>query len=933
MSFNNETYNLSTSLSNETEKLARITNDNCSLFSNYEFIKLSNSYPSLNWNSNINSHDITYTKPNLCPNELNSLTESNRFHSIKCINYDKETLPNMNTGNPLDYSINSLINKKEKSVLPIIKSSFLTDSNSNHNLIQYSNGNNNIYNTSPSTCSIEYTSNSIKNEIKSPKLNEKLTLKRRYSKNLSNSSTKHSKKYMRVDYNNDTGQNRFIIDHNNQNNSTSHFPTTKQLYTDNLVKETSALNKTIVSTIEWKTHNNNNNNNTDFKGYNKNSMDTIKLSKTVQSDDQNILFNDNHNEINVSNDNDNNDTKMNTISTGAYKYLTWREKDRRRRFREEWKHLWLVIPYGRYEVMCLVCHKIMTQRKLDTIKRHNVRRHGELQGMSHMERQILFDKLLKQHNETMTNTSDILSNKLSNKSKPKYKSTSDNNTINSLNGKHSNEMVNDLIQHTNSWLTNPSSEINQVPHPIMKSYSSSINLPFSDHIPYKRNKRLFNKKDKKLHTTTELIENTTNKKNKRLPKRLQKDNSHCSLSNSTENLNDHYNLSVSTNPLERLSFIGWKNYSDALDISNLGDQLKTRSDKKTFVSNVTSSISMIQPLSSVSTISHLTTNCSLPSLSNASFVLPSNYEIEKLKQLIKPFISLNYNLFSQSLLSSSPPIKLPTSCYTMNNSNKFIMPRLSNELNCTTVGGDILHTNLMNSINKGNQNIRLDIEEHIVMNEYNKIMSDESSERIVDEKLNDKNYPSNSNKNNNNNTSKEISPVNQSNLLNVNESLKRLRSSSSSSHSSNDPNPNFAELSSFMIASWIESIENSSKTLHSNLPEPTWNIQSINDSNQLIITKPIERFTSSKCSIDQFQYDHDHEINQQTIHSTDFKLNTKASSNLNKFTISSLLNTEIMDKTKIGSEMIENDNYIHTFQKCNQKQETTKIISNPQCLS
>ncbi|CAH8519839.1 unnamed protein product [Schistosoma margrebowiei] len=924
MSFNNETYNLSTSLSNETEKLTRITSDNCSLFSNYEFIKLSNSYPSINWNSNINSHDITSTKSNLYTNELNSLTESNRFHSIKCINYDKETLPTMNTGNPLDYSINSLINKKEKSVSPINKSSFLTDSNSNHNLIQYSNETNNIYNTSPSTCSIEYTSNSIKNEIKSPKMNEKLTLKRRYSKNLSNSSAKHSKKYMRVDYNNDTDQNSFMIDHSNQNNSTSHFSTTKQLYADNLVKDTSALNRTIVSTIEWKTHNNNNNN-TDFKGYDKNSMDTIKLSKTVQSNDQNILFNDNHNEINVSNDNDNNDTKMNTISTGAYKYLTWREKDRRRRFREEWKHLWLVIPYGRYEVMCLVCHKIMTQRKLDTIKRHNVRRHGELQGMSHIERQILFDKLLKQHNihnETMTNTSDILSNKLSSKSKPKYKSTTDSNTINS--GNDSNEIVNDLIHHTNSWLTHPTSEINQVPNPIIKSYSSSINLPFSDHIPYKRNKRLFNKKDKMLYTTTELAENTTNKKNKRLPKKLQKNNSHCSSPNSTENLNDHYNLSVSTNPLERLSFIGWKNYTDSLDISNLGDQLKTKSDKKTFVSNVTSSIS---------TISHLSTNCSLPSLSNASSVLPSNYDIEKLKQFIKPFIALNYNLFSQSLLSSSssPPTKLPTSCYTMDSSNKFMMPRLGNEFNCTPVNDDILHNNFVDSINQGNQNIRFDIAEHIGVNEYNKIMSDESSERIVNEKLNDKNYLLNNN-NKNNNTSKEISPVNQSNLLNVNESLKRLRSSSSS-HSSNDPNPTIAELSSFMIASWIESIENSSKIINSNLPEPTWNIQSINDSNQLIITKPIEKFISSKCSIDQFQYDHNHEINQQIIHSTDFKLNTKSNSNLNKFTISSLLNTEIMDKTKIGSEIIENDHYIDSLQKCNQKQETTKMISNPQCLS
>ncbi|CAL8069521.1 unnamed protein product [Calicophoron daubneyi] len=86
------------------------------------------------------------------------------------------------------------------------------------------------------------------------------------------------------------------------------------------------------------------------------------------------------------------------VSTAAYKYLTWREKDRRRRFREEWKHLWLVVPHGRYEVMCLVCHKVMTQRKLDTIKRHTVRRHVELLGMPETERQNLFEQLVRQQN-------------------------------------------------------------------------------------------------------------------------------------------------------------------------------------------------------------------------------------------------------------------------------------------------------------------------------------------------------------------------------------------------------------------------------------------------------------------------------------------------------------------------------------------------------
>ncbi|VDM34219.1 unnamed protein product, partial [Hydatigera taeniaeformis] len=81
----------------------------------------------------------------------------------------------------------------------------------------------------------------------------------------------------------------------------------------------------------------------------------------------------------------------------SYKYLTWREKDRRRRFREEWKHLWLVVPHGMYEVMCLVCHKIMTQRKLDTIKRHTIRRHAELLSMSESERQRLYHDLVTQY--------------------------------------------------------------------------------------------------------------------------------------------------------------------------------------------------------------------------------------------------------------------------------------------------------------------------------------------------------------------------------------------------------------------------------------------------------------------------------------------------------------------------------------------------------
>ena len=42
--------------------------------------------------------------------------------------------------------------------------------------------------------------------------------------------------------------------------------------------------------------------------------------------------------------------KRESLSTSSYKFLSWREKDRRRRFRDEWKHMWLVIPHGNFEV-------------------------------------------------------------------------------------------------------------------------------------------------------------------------------------------------------------------------------------------------------------------------------------------------------------------------------------------------------------------------------------------------------------------------------------------------------------------------------------------------------------------------------------------------------------------------------------------------------
>jgi len=44
--------------------------------------------------------------------------------------------------------------------------------------------------------------------------------------------------------------------------------------------------------------------------------------------------------------------------------------------------------------MCLLCHKVMTQRKLDTIKRHALRRHKRLLDLTIYERSKLMDEII-----------------------------------------------------------------------------------------------------------------------------------------------------------------------------------------------------------------------------------------------------------------------------------------------------------------------------------------------------------------------------------------------------------------------------------------------------------------------------------------------------------------------------------------------------------
>ncbi|CAH8487162.1 unnamed protein product [Schistosoma turkestanicum] len=901
MSLNNESNNnLLSSLSNATKKLTGI---NSSLFNNYEeFIKSRDFYPSITWTNNANNHEMGYSQSDLYTNELteesNPVAKTNPFHSMKAINCDKELLPNNNTiGNALDYSINSLISDQKNSALSMIKSSSVTHSNYAQNSCEYLNKNN-LINNFLSTCSIEQTLNSM-NILKNPKINGGCVLKRKYSKNHSNLSEKHSK-YMKVDH-----------DHSHP--------------LDPL------------------------NTNADFEKYNHDVMDTVKSNKTVRSNDQQILLNHNSNEVNVSNNDDgnNNDTKVTSISTGAYKYLTWREKDRRRRFREEWKHLWLVIPYGRYEVMCLVCHKVMTQRKLDTIKRHNVRRHIELQGMSHSERQILFDKLLKQQNiqneTSSTSTSTILSSKPTRKSKNQCKSTSDNHLNNSFSSKDSNEMISSVPQNTNKWTTKQISENNEVTNSGIINLSSSINSSLSSRIPHKKTKRLFSKLTENVSTTNELLENATSKRSKRLSKQIRKQ-SHYPSSSIPENLNDNCNLSVNRNPIQKSSITGWENSFGSLDHSILDNKLKITSNQQTFVSDNSLSTSVIQQSPLVSTTSDASNYSSLTFPSHYSSVLPLNYDLGKLKHFIKSLIPMYDKSFSQL---SPTKLQSPVACHTVNTSNKLTTPSLCTELKSTTTttssDNNMLNIDLTNSMHKANQNIPFDIEKHTVINEYNKIRSDQSSAIIGDKAFSGKNYLSDNSNNNNDHMSKRKSPPDQFNLSNMDEQSKCLRSSSSpsSSFAANNSNPNLTELSPFMLASLIAPIINSSKASNpklfnehfSNLPEFIWNNQSNSHSNKLIVNKQTETLITPKCSTDQLQ---NHYL--QPTQSTDFKLRTKSNSNLNKFTISSLLNTELFDqKTQSRSDSMENNHNHHhhtnSFFKVNHKQEVAKCMPNSECLS
>ncbi|TNN09131.1 asparagine rich [Schistosoma japonicum] len=348
--------------------------------------------------------------------QTNSLSDKYYYNDMNIIqSLRKNNAPNNNkyisrNTDPLDYSIHSLMNNFSGSAFTLNKSNLrirsdyiqASDNQDIQDHIQSSHISRSI--TEPNGCCTN-TENS----------NGPL-LKRKYSINPSNIPKKYTGKHSKTEMKTDSEFSHSTIKVSDRI-TVSHITSfvTNQLPSTNTSDDTYSPSKTAykrLNSIPRKKIKID-------KDLQKNIHEVTNSSTMITTDYSNSKVNEDENTINTSSIDNKSIVKKTSDTRAAYKYLTWREKDRRRRFREEWKHLWLVIPHGLYEVMCLVCHKVMTQRKVDTIKRHTVRRHVELIGMSDSEREKLFNQLISQYSMLEAanhNLSADASNKLHQKS-------------------------------------------------------------------------------------------------------------------------------------------------------------------------------------------------------------------------------------------------------------------------------------------------------------------------------------------------------------------------------------------------------------------------------------------------------------------------------------------------------------------------------------
>ncbi|VDQ11394.1 unnamed protein product [Trichobilharzia regenti] len=145
----------------------------------------------------------------------------------------------------------------------------------------------------------------------------------------------------------------------------------------------------------------------------------------------------------------------------------------------------------------------MTQRKVDTIKRHTVRRHAELIGLSELEREHLFNELMKQYSMLEANNcnpSSDIHTKRSRKSNEIHYSTRDVCSI-------SNTEQFERLPNTSCCLDSQSSRMNTVKSSSVSSDSAVNEISASRSTSHRKSKNYFNKPFQKVSPTSK---HTTN---------------------------------------------------------------------------------------------------------------------------------------------------------------------------------------------------------------------------------------------------------------------------------------------------------------------------------------------------------------------------------------------------------------------------------------
>uniref|UniRef100_A0A095AI97 SPIN-DOC-like zinc-finger domain-containing protein n=2 Tax=Schistosoma haematobium TaxID=6185 RepID=A0A095AI97_SCHHA len=601
------------------------------------------------------------------------------------------------------------------------------------------------------------------------------------------------------------------------------------------------------------------------------------------------------------------------LKTETYKYLTWREKDRRRRFREEWKHLWLVIPYGLYEVMCLVCHKVMTQRKVDTIKRHTVRRHVELIGMSDSEREKLFDQLIKQYTMlrvTNYNSSNDVPNQLHQKSDCLYQTDSTKNCDELSNVKASSEVLTNNLNNTNTCLFEQHSVMNRLKKIDTKNNNSMNRESDFQHLLTKQDKQLNCKSYQTTNTIPRYSRNSCSKKYKSLPEVKQDrsiiENLQDLPTNIPENWDDPSIFEEESFPLRKSLLDTPRNHCDRLEQPYNKESFHAgKLGSKVIPSNTNSMIPSFSPFSTVVPISKCS-SCTYPS------------ESENFHNFLKSYVSMNSLLSSPNIPTSSiSSLLMPQIFPTFNSSN-----RLSTSMKSTSslyTNSDIsCHTGSNNRDNnndsdKSHQNHQLSsTEKQTTINDYRK-----RSNHLLESSINTEMSLTNSMLTNNNKKNIKVPYTQQCSTQNTYDD-----SHNKSVHSSNlqiSSNPSIPRSLPFTMSTFMEDFSKHEiddgifpKTPESRIHTLVNKRKSVHTSNPELFNDCPNNHKISDRKTDFISRKEDQVLNPS---GTKSNCRSKSNSGSKQFTISSLLNIESLSSQNKTSLTTHHDELIPDIQK------------------